>query len=71
MLEKIKVSPDVVQGVVGLTIRASALRTREFTASRKVDIDVEPFLLRIERSSAPRTTVEPTPVLSEKDRCPA
>jgi hypothetical protein len=49
MLEKIKVSPDVVQGVVGLTIRASALRPREFTASRKVDIDVEPFLLRIER----------------------
>jgi hypothetical protein len=51
MLEKIQVPPDLIHGVVRLTAWASAFGTGELAAPRKIDIDIELFLLRIERAT--------------------
>jgi hypothetical protein len=47
MLEEIEVPPDLVQGVICLTAWACAFGTSELSASGKIDIDIELFLLRI------------------------
>jgi hypothetical protein len=51
MLEEIEVPPDLIHCVVRLTAWTSTLGTRELAAPRKIDIDIEPLLFRVKRTT--------------------
>ena len=50
MLEEVKMAPGFFLRIVGLAAFTTATVTGEFTAARKIDVDIKPFLIGIEFS---------------------
>lgn len=55
MHEEIQVPPDFVQCVIPLTPWAPGFGTSKLTSPGRIDVDIEPFLLRITRDRWPQS----------------
>ena len=69
MLEEIEMPPGLVIRIVNRAAFAPALRASESAAARKIHVQIEPTILRVEFAARHRPRRRKTQGLAGKDRC--